>query len=347
MVKGTRWRGNNNLLKKTLILLNIVIIAYIWFGYLYKDYSRDVTSISPFIPNLFQNDSTVYNKSTITSPMAIMIAKDIQITIAVISNNRLDSLKRLLKSISNLENPSNIRINLRFSLEASSSKELVDYVYGYGWTQGHKSVMLRVQQGGLIRAVSESWFPASNNDYGLLLEDDIEVSPYAIIWIEKILLKVLNNKTNDNKAQRIIGISLYQPKVTETNEYEYNRRKPFYVRDIVREVGSVDDSPFLFQTPCSWGAVYFPDTWKVFLAYLQERIRLNTHVHIPYSYTNGWRASWKKFLFEFMYIKGYFLVYPNFDEVSAHLHLYFINLITLFLLGSVIFYQSHGIRCTH
>jgi len=346
MIKGNGY-CSNKLLRNALILLNIVIILCIWFGYLYKDYSRDVSSISPFIPNLFQNDTTVYNKSTIISPMAIIIAKDIQITIAVISNNRLDSLIRLLKSLSNLENPSNIRINLRFSLEASSSKELVDYVYGYGWTQGHKSVMLRVLQGGLIRAVIESWFPASNNDYGLLLEDDIEVSPYAIIWIEKILLKVLNNKSFDNKAQRIIGISLYQPKVTETNENESNRRKPFYIRDIVREVGSVDDSPFLFQTPCSWGAVYFPDTWKVFLAYVKERQSAKKKVYIPYSYTNWWRGSWKQSLFEFMYIKGYFLVYPNFDEVSVHLYLYFINLITFILLGSVIFYQSHGIRCTH
>jgi len=315
---------NDTLICRCLVLMIFVIIGIQYASrYIQIDHTSDVDVIAPFIPNLFKhNDTLVHHKYPIKPPISPVTPKDFQITIAVISNNRTLSLKRLLHSLSNLQNPSNILINLRFSLEASSSKELVNYVYGYKWNHGHKSVLQRVQKGGLIRAVSESWFPASNNDYGMLLEDDIEVSPYTIIWIEKILMKILNSKEREHKAQRVIGISLYQPKVTETNEYEFNRRKPFYARDIVHELAKVDDSPYLYQTPCSWGAVYFPDTWKEFLAYLAQRVKYNRKVSIPYSYTSGWRASWKKYLFEFMYIKGNFLVYPNFDKVRIKLHLY-------------------------
>jgi hypothetical protein len=318
MAKGT-W-SSINMLGKALIILSVCSMFSIWIFFRKIDQSRNMNAISPYIPNLLQN-SSIHQAVTIAQPARS--SNDFAITIAVISNNRLDSLKRLLNSLSNLENPSKIPINLRFSLEASSSKELVQFVYGYKWSYGYKSVMLRVQQGGLIRAVSESWFPASNNDYGLLLEDDIEVSPYAIIWIEKILLKILNAKSYD-KARRIIGISLYQPKVTETNEMEFNRRKPFYIREITDELVSIGDRnvPFLFQTPCSWGALYFPDSWKIFLSYLQERISMDNLIRIPYSYTTGWKVSWKKFLYEFMYIKGYFLVYPNFDGVSMSLNIY-------------------------
>ena len=35
---------------------------------------------------------------------------------------------------------------------------------------------------------------------------------------------------------------------------------------------------------------------------------------IPESRTNGWKQSWKKFHFEHLYIKGQYLVYPNFKE---------------------------------
>ena len=241
----------------------------------------------------------------------------IEITIAIISNNRFSSLQRLMMSLSALHIPDRFKVNLKFSLESTSSNELVEYVYGFSWRHGHKSIIRRIQPGGLIRAVSESWFPASNNEYGLFLEDDIEVSPYALIWVEKILLKLYNTKAYD-KARRIIGISLYKPTVTETNRSEM-KRKPFHIQNItaVLTTSTEINRPFLFQTPCSWGALYFPDAWKRFLMYLRERLNEEKTLYIPHSYTNDWYVSWKKYLFEFMYIKGYFLVYPNFGNSQS------------------------------
>lgn len=247
----------------------------------------------------------------LTQPMQSRSAKDIQITIAIISNNRLESLQRLLRSLSALVNPSNIQINIKFLLEANSNSKLIESVTNYQWKHGHKTVNKRIEQGGLIKSVSEAWFPASDNEYGLLLEDDLEISPYAIIWIEKILLKVLSAPTI-TKSARIIGISLFQPTVTEVNKNDLTRRKPFLVRKMTTELAGDRDIPFLFQTPCSWGALYFPTAWSSFLTYLQRRLKANNEVSIPNSYTNTWRVSWKKYLFEFMYFKGFFLVYPNF-----------------------------------
>lgn len=43
------------------------------------------------------------------------------------------------------------------------------------WPHGMKSVHHRIQRGGLISAVTESFHPASPHNYAVFLEDDIEV----------------------------------------------------------------------------------------------------------------------------------------------------------------------------
>ncbi len=42
---------------------------------------------------------------------------------------------------------------------------------------------------GLLPAVVESWYPNSNHSYGLLLEDDVELSPLFYAWIKMTILR--------------------------------------------------------------------------------------------------------------------------------------------------------------
>lgn len=46
----------------------------------------------------------------------------------------------------------------------------------------------RVVHGGLLPAVVESWYPSSNDSYGLLLEDDVELSPLFYAWAKMNVL---------------------------------------------------------------------------------------------------------------------------------------------------------------
>ena len=57
------------------------------------------------------------------------------------------------------------------------------------WTHGAVFVHHRVVAGGLLPAVVESWYPSSNNSYGILLEDDVEVSPLFYAWAKQALLR--------------------------------------------------------------------------------------------------------------------------------------------------------------
>jgi len=58
--------------------------------------------------------------------------------------------------------------------------------------------MIRVAKGGLIAAVVESWLPTSDDEYGLLLEDDIEVSPFFYTYAKLALLSYAYSDEEEN-----------------------------------------------------------------------------------------------------------------------------------------------------
>ncbi|KAH0906397.1 hypothetical protein HID58_038224 [Brassica napus] len=66
-------------------------------------------------------------------------------------------------------------------------------------------------------------------------------------------------------------------------------------------------TPYLHQLPCSRGAVFFLKQWREFYVYMNMRFPESAKanlVQIPKSRTNGWQASWKKFLIDMMYLRG-------------------------------------------
>lgn len=91
------------------------------------------------------------------------------------------------------------------------------------WEHGPKGVHLRLSKGGLVNVVVESWFPASDNEYGVLLEDDIQVSPYFFKWI-RMAIRAARRYDNygsgvgvkgSSSKSRVVGISLYTPRINE------------------------------------------------------------------------------------------------------------------------------------
>lgn len=49
------------------------------------------------------------------------------------------------------------------------------------WPYGRKLIHHRIQRGGLISAVTESFHPSTPHDYAIFLEDDIEVTLQDIL----------------------------------------------------------------------------------------------------------------------------------------------------------------------
>ncbi|KAF5826078.1 hypothetical protein DUNSADRAFT_4939 [Dunaliella salina] len=224
---------------------------------------------------------------------------------AIITFNRLSALQRLVKSLMQA-NYLGDSVSLTINIEAGSPKEVVDYVQTLKWPFGSLRRRHRASPSGLVPAVVESWFPSSCQEYGLLLEDDIEVSPFFYVWLKQAIVEL---RASD-KFNRTFGISLYTPRVTETTN-PYQRFYP----DIQLRTRS---NAYFYQVPCSWGALQFPKHWVSFTEYMRHRLSYNSSfMNVPMSRTNGWTNSWKKFYIEFAWSHGLFMLYPNFPNQTS------------------------------
>lgn len=234
-----------------------------------------------------------------------------RISVNIITQNRVNSLQRLLNSISNAYYLGD-QITLSFNMDSQVDDETIRVINDFDWPHGAKIMRRRIIQGGLIRAVSESWYPASDDDFGLLLEDDIEVSPLYYMWIKYALLAYHYDPMVS--LPELSAIALYTPRLVEV----VKERPKWNATDFFKAMHP--NMPYLHQLPCSWGSLFFPKHWREFYKYMGMRYTEDAKqnaVQIPKSRTNGWQASWKKFLIDMMYLRGYVALYPNFPDQAS------------------------------
>ncbi|KAH0667060.1 hypothetical protein KY285_028266 [Solanum tuberosum] len=234
-----------------------------------------------------------------------------KIYVNIITQTRANSLARLLKSLSDAYYIGE-EVPITFNMDSKVDEATLKLVNSFNWPHGPKILRRRIIQGGLIRAVSESWYPSSDDDFGLLLEDDIEVSPYYYLWIKYALLSY--HYDPEISLPELSSISLYTPRLVEV----VKERPKWNATDFFKHIHP--NTPYLHQLPCSWGAVFFPKQWREFYVYMNMRFTEDAKqnpVQIPRSRTNGWQASWKKFLIDMMYLRGYVTLYPNFPNQTS------------------------------
>jgi hypothetical protein len=80
-------------------------------------------------------------------------------------------------------------VNIRLNLEQTADTVTRQTVAHFRWTFGAIHVQHRVISAGLLPAVVEAWYPHDNDSYGVLLEDDVEVSPQFYAWIKVAILR--------------------------------------------------------------------------------------------------------------------------------------------------------------
>ncbi|KAF7294465.1 Succinate dehydrogenase [ubiquinone] iron-sulfur subunit, mitochondrial [Mycena kentingensis (nom. inval.)] len=240
-----------------------------------------------------------------------------RIDISVITQDRPQSLRRLLSSLTGARYFGDT-VNMRLNMEQSSDRDTMEMLGKYTWNHGSVSAHRRVVHAGLITAVVESWYPHSNDDYGLLLEDDVELSPLFYAWVKMTILRYRYGQERD-RTKSLFGISLYQLKNTELR---LQGRQQFDPRKLFAENHFPHPStPYLSQVPCSWGAVYFPEHWREFHDYLAERLsqsrmRIGENV-VADVRSNNWSRSWKKFFIELVHLRGYVMLYPNYADFAS------------------------------
>ena len=111
-----------------------------------------------------------------------------RVDVSIITHDRPQSLSRLLASL-NRARYFGDSVNVRLNLEQTADDETLRLADAFEWVHGQTFVHHRIVMGGLLPAVVESWYPRSNDSYGLLLEDDVEISPLFYAWLKMALLR--------------------------------------------------------------------------------------------------------------------------------------------------------------
>ncbi|KAI0320871.1 hypothetical protein OF83DRAFT_1052265 [Amylostereum chailletii] len=246
-----------------------------------------------------------------------------QVEISIITDSRPSSLTRLLRSLGEARYFGDC-VNLRVNIEQTAGRETIQLVDGFEWEHGPTFVHHRVVHGGLLPAVVEAWYPRSNDSYGILLEDDVELSPLFFAWTKLAILRYRYGREK-HQSQGLFGVSLYQQKNVELRP---EGRIPFNARQLFSTAGLPhSNTPYLSQIPCSWGAVYFPEHWREFHDYLSIRLP-SSQANPPSSFpldanivpdvrSNKWVHSWKRYFIEIVFLRGYTMLYPNFAGFHA------------------------------
>ena len=78
---------------------------------------------------------------------------------------------------------------MRINLEQTADPDTLRIAGEFAWDHGNVFVHHRVIHGGLLTAVVESWYPRGNDSYGLILEDDVELSPLFYAYLKLALLR--------------------------------------------------------------------------------------------------------------------------------------------------------------
>ncbi|GAA5912009.1 uncharacterized protein JCM6883_007077 [Sporobolomyces salmoneus] len=240
-----------------------------------------------------------------------------RIDVSVITNDRPVSLHRLLLSLRSAHYFGD-DVSLSINLEQTADRLTHRLVDDFRWNHGPLQLRHRILLGGLMPAIVESWYPTSNDTYGVFLEDDVEVSPLFHGWLKFTILKYRYTLSGRLASSRLFGVSLYQQKNIELRP---EGRQPFDAHKLFDSLSLSSTTPYLSQIPCSWGAVYFPEQWREFHSYLGLRLsELALPISepiVPSIRSNKWPKSWKKYFIELVYLRGYTMLYPNYPDFES------------------------------
>ncbi|CAM9899337.1 unnamed protein product, partial [Scytosiphon promiscuus] len=169
-----------------------------------------------------------------------------------------------------------------FYVESSADDETLEIAKDFSadWEdRGLVQTHFRVLKGGLIRAVTESFFPSDRHHHAFLLEDDIEVSPHFYAWAKWATLTYQYGVPSDF-MKNMYGVSLYTPRVDELG----SKRRVYDSNKLIgaKTKSGLKYSPYLHELPCS-----------------------------------RWKTSWKRFFIEMAYQAKYYMLYPNYHNQTS------------------------------
>ncbi|KAL6076826.1 EXTL3, alpha-1,4-N-acetylglucosaminyltransferase, glycosyltransferase family 64 protein [Balamuthia mandrillaris] len=224
--------------------------------------------------------------------------------INVFGYNRPQSFVRLWSSLEAAE-PIPYPINIQVFLDAGEDLEQQqalqqqrDLAFTLRSKHGPVRVHARHVHTGLKHNIMEAWNPRRADEYGIFLEDDLEVSPFFLKWAFQA---VQTYYFAEHYERRLAGVSLYNIAFEEVHNRPFLERQEF------------TGMPYLLQHSVSWGALWDGYHWGRFQRWFRKQHEHGKEPWLPNSYTNRWSSgkSWKKYHLRFMGEEQLMTLMPN------------------------------------
>lgn len=214
--------------------------------------------------------------------------------IILVCFNRIEGLKRLIKSLECVDYNNRTDITLIFSIDNSGASDVEDFAKNYKWNYGRKIIRTFKERQGLKKHILQCGDYTEDYDIVTVLEDDIVISNsfynYAYTAAEFYW-------DDDN----IAGISLYN--------FEKNWLKWIYRFEPMKN----DYDVYFLKVAQSWGQVWTKKKWSLFKEWYRDNSTFLKSDDIP-EYLNEWpESSWLKYHDRYCIEKNKFFVYPYYS----------------------------------
>ncbi|KAI8387490.1 hypothetical protein BD560DRAFT_443350 [Blakeslea trispora] len=242
----------------------------------------------------------------------------IKLIVRTSDNKKHSQMKRILSSIRNA-NYLNDKLELFLLMDEKSDQPTRQLIHDFKWEHGEKQIRHRIATVHPMQHFVESWYPSYDHEYAVLLDDRLELSPSFYIWLKYSLLKYRYHHDDGATNKQMMGISLYSPHIIDTDPTGRKLLEP-------------KTSDYLMQLPTGAGALYFPEYWREFHDYITARLTDQSTVKrgsglrhlfkdslLTISRTNRWIHSWRKYMDEMIYMRGYVLLYPQYSYSTLYL----------------------------
>lgn len=220
--------------------------------------------------------------------------------IVVLTWRRFASLQRLLNSLNNARYGSNrllleIHIDGKKSNNDSNWNKTVAVANAFRFVNGETRVRVESENRGLAKAWFSAWEPETECPLRtIILEDDIELSPFWFEWLHRVWLCYADRSD-------LGGITLQRQQIRATDG---------------RVVEIENKGPFLYKLVGSWGFSPNPVFWREFLSW-KLSLAADFIPEVPGLIMTTWHKSvksgsmWTLWWIYFCEQKGLFTLYAN------------------------------------
>ena len=260
------------------------------------------------------------------------------ISVHVFAYNRVDATNRLLEVLESSDytgyaHPLPLVVHLDGPVtpdDGYAHLAIRKLAQTFQWTHGPKIVHVEDANRGLKASWLSAWTTPRPNDMMIAFEDDIAPSPLYFQWLLRIVTEYQLLEA-DKRDPSLLGVSLSPMRVDEIS-YPFRR---WMTHEKVPAAFPV----FLHAVPSSWGAAYFGGPWRDFLDFVDIRSspafydvddaalnltgygwhtqRGDPNLWLPNSRSNNWVKSWKRYMVEFAYGQGAYMLYPRIGNSSG------------------------------